>query len=44
MNQMNTAERREIKQRRTRRRTTNHHTLVMKSQRKNLDLCEKSFI
>jgi len=25
MNQMNTAERREIKQRRTRRRTTNHH-------------------
>jgi len=26
MNQMNTAERREIKQRRTRRRTTNHHT------------------
>jgi len=26
MNQMNTAERREIKQRRTRWRTTNHHT------------------
>jgi len=26
MNQMNIAERREIKQRRTRRRTTNHHT------------------
>jgi len=26
MNQMNTAERRKIKQHRTRRRTTNHHT------------------
>jgi len=26
MNQMNTAERRKIKQRRARRRTTNHHT------------------
>ena len=40
MNQMNTAKRREIKQRRTRRQTTNHHTQMMKSQRKNLDLCE----
>ena len=40
MNQMNTAAKRKIKQCRTRRRTTHHHTQMAKSRRKNLDLCE----
>jgi len=34
MNQMNTTTKREIKQRRIRRRTTQHHTQMTKSRRK----------
>ena len=44
MNQMNTATIREIKQRRTRRRTTHRHTWMTKLRRKNLNLCEKTLI